>query len=107
MADQVQELTDATFDATIRSAALPVIVDFWAPWCNPCMAFKPTFEAYAKKLAGKAILVSMNVDENYMIPTKYGIRSIPQIHVFKGGKQINVAVGAKKAELILKSYLSR
>ena len=91
MANQV---TDATFDAQVLKSAIPVLVDFWAPWCGPCRAIGPVIEELAGDYAGKIEIVKMNVDENPATPGKYGIRAIPTLILFKNGEVLEQITGA-------------
>jgi thioredoxin 1 len=87
-------VTDATFDAQVLKSALPVLVDFWAPWCGPCRAIGPVIEELAGEYAGKLTIIKMNVDENPATPAKYGIRAIPTLIVFKQGEVLEQITGA-------------
>lgn len=88
------EITDATFEAEVLKSGKPVLVDFWAPWCGPCRALAPTLEAVASALGDKAVVAKMNIDDNPNTPTQYGVRSIPTLMLFKGGKLVGTKVGA-------------
>ena len=87
-------VTDAEFENTVLKSSLPVLVDFWAPWCGPCRAVGPIVDELADELTGKILVVKMNVDENPVTPTKYGIRAIPTLLVFKGGEVLEQITGA-------------
>jgi thioredoxin 1 len=94
------KVTDATFEADVLNSAEPVVVDFWAEWCGPCKMIGPSLEEIAKELEGKVKIAKMNVDENPLVPTKMGIRSIPTLMLFKDGKLASQKVGAlPKSEL--------
>ena len=94
------KVTDATFESDVLNAAEPVVVDFWAEWCGPCKMIGPSLDEIAKELQGKVKIAKMNVDENPLIPTKMGIRSIPTLMIFKDGKLASQKVGAApKGEL--------
>ncbi|HVE51050.1 MAG TPA: thioredoxin [Casimicrobiaceae bacterium] len=93
----MQAVTDSTFKTDVLDAKLPVLVDFWAPWCGPCRAVAPVLEALASEFAGRLKIVKMNVDENQDIPGSLGVRSIPTLVVFKDGKALEGAVGALSA----------
>jgi thioredoxin 1 len=87
-------ITDADFENTVLKSSVPVLVDFWAPWCGPCRAVGPIVDELSVEFAGKVLVVKMNVDENPVTPTKYGIRAIPTLIVFKGGEVIEQITGA-------------
>jgi len=87
-------LSDANFQEQALDSDLPVLVDFWAAWCGPCKMIAPFLEKLADEKVGKVKIAKLNVDENPDISVKYGIRSIPTLIMFKGGKQIDTLVGA-------------
>jgi thioredoxin 1 len=88
------KVTDASFDADVLQSAEPVVVDFWAEWCGPCKMIGPSLEEIAKELGPKVKIVKINIDENPSSPSKYGVRGIPTLMVFKGGKLASTKVGA-------------
>lgn len=89
-------LTDANFEAEVLKSDVPVLVDFWAPWCGPCRVTSPIIEKMAEEFAGKPVKVAkMNVDENQATAEKYGIMSIPTFLCFKGGQVVDQLVGAQ------------
>jgi thioredoxin 1 len=90
----VQEVSDATFDAEVLQSSTPVLIDFWAPWCGPCRAIAPIVDELAGEYAGKLKVVKMNVDENQATPSRYGVRGIPNLILFKGGQVHEQIVGA-------------
>ena len=100
MAD-VMQISDTSFDSEVLKADLPVLIDFWAPWCGPCKAIAPVLEELSKEYAGKLKVVKMNVDDNPQTPSKYGVRGIPNLILFKGGEVKEQIVGAvPKAHLV-------
>lgn len=86
--------TDASFAADVLSSKEPVVVDFWAGWCQPCKAIAPTLDALSTELEGKVKIVKLNIDENAKTPQQYGIRSIPTLLMFKNGELVGQKVGA-------------
>ena len=97
----VQDVSDATFDAEVLQSSTPVLIDFWAPWCGPCRAIAPVVEELANEYAGKLKVVKMNVDDNPNTPAKYGVRGIPNLIIFKGGAVQEQIVGAvPKGQLV-------
>ncbi len=90
----VQEITDSNFDAEVLQSKTPVLIDFWAPWCGPCRAIGPVVEQLAGEYSGKLKVVKMNVDDNPQTPSRYGVRGIPNLIVFKDGKVHEQIVGA-------------
>jgi thioredoxin 1 len=88
------ELTDANFDAEVLRSGLPVLVDFWAVWCGPCKMIAPVVEELAKEYHGGLKVGKVDVDNNPEVSTRFGIRSIPTLLLFKGGKVIEQIVGA-------------
>lgn len=88
------ELSDDDFDAVVAAADVPVLVDFWAPWCGPCRAMAPAFEQAAKRLSGRALLVKVNSDDNPRLSARFGIRSIPTLVRLERGEEISRQSGA-------------
>jgi thioredoxin 1 len=87
-------LQDATFDKEVLKSDIPVLVDFWAVWCGPCKAIAPAVEDLAKQYRGKVKVAKLDVDEHQQVPQQYGIRSIPTLLIFKGGRVVDTIVGA-------------
>lgn len=104
MSDAILTGTDATFDTDVLKSDLPVLVDFWAPWCGPCLMIAPALEEIAESHKGRLKVVKINVDENAATPQTYGIMAIPTLILFKGGELKEKAVGVlpknKLSELI-------
>lgn len=97
---KVLTLTDSNFQSEVLDSKDPVLVDFWAVWCGPCRAIAPAIEELAGEYDGRARVGKLNVDENQKIAAQFGIRSIPTLLVFKGGKVVDQVVGAQpKARL--------
>ena len=97
----VVEVSDQTFDQEVINSATPVLIDFWAPWCGPCKAIAPVVEELAGTYAGRLKIVKMNVDDNPQTPSKYGVRGIPNLILFKRGQVADQIVGAvPKAHLV-------
>ena len=90
-------LSDANFDKVVAGSGLPVVVDFWAPWCGPCRMMAPQFEAAAAQLKGRALFVKVNSDENPQLSARYGIRSIPTLLKLRGGREVDRVAGAMPA----------
>ena len=87
-------LQDATFEKEVLKSDVPVLVDFWAVWCGPCKAIAPAVEELAKQYKGKVKIAKLDVDEHQQVPQQYGIRSIPTLLLFKGGRVVDTIVGA-------------
>src|SRR4029434_4261443 len=93
MSDNVTEVNDKSFEKDVLQSDKPVLVDFWAAWCAPCRMLEPTVAAVAEKYAATARVVKVNVDDNPSISQRYGIKGIPTLILFKGGKEEERAVG--------------
>ncbi len=88
-------VTDATFEADVIGAHGPVLVDFWAEWCGPCKMIGPSLEEISEELGGQVTIAKLNIDENPDAPTKYGVRGIPTMILFKNGAEAARKVGAE------------
>jgi thioredoxin 1 len=95
------EITDANFQKEVLESATPVLIDFWAVWCGPCKMIAPVVEELAGEYAGKLKVGKMDVDANMETPAKFGIRSIPTLMVFKGGKVVEQVIGALPKRALL------
>ena len=93
MSDKITELDSSKFDATVTSGSVPVVVDFWAPWCGPCKAIAPILEELADELGDAVKICKVNVDNNSEIAGKFEIRAIPTILIFKNGEIAETVVG--------------
>ena len=96
----VLEINDANFDQEVLRSEQPVLVDFWATWCGPCKAIAPVVDGVAAAYAGKLKVAKVNVDQNGATPSRYGIRGIPTLLFFKGGKVADQVVGYVSQEVI-------
>jgi thioredoxin 1 len=94
VSDKVVEMTDDSFDSQILQSDKPALVDFWAAWCAPCRAIGPAVEQLAEAYDGRVRFAKVNIDDNPMVPTRYEIRSIPTLLLFKQGKVVGQIVGA-------------
>ena len=88
-------VSDDTFDSDVLGSQQPVLVDYWAEWCGPCLAIAPALDEIAKEFEGKLTVAKINIDEHPMTPTKYGVRGIPTLMIFKGGHVAATMVGAR------------
>ena len=100
MSEIVNDVNDGSFEQDVLQADKPVLVDFWAAWCAPCRMLAPTVEAVAEKYSSTARVVKLNVDENPSVSQRYGIKGIPTLILFKGGKEEERVVGATSKEAI-------
>jgi len=101
------EITDANFATEVEQSDVPVLVDFWAVWCGPCRMIAPIVEELAGEYQGKAKIGKLDVDNNPGVATKFGIRSIPTILIFKGGKLADQIVGAVPKGVIVEKLNSQ
>jgi thioredoxin 1 len=93
-------VTDASFEADVLKADTPVVVDFWAEWCGPCKQIGPSLEEIATEMGGKVKITKINIDDNPGAPSKYGVRGIPTLMLFKNGQVASVKVGAAPKRVI-------
>ena len=101
-----RDVTDSEFQEEVINADIPVLVDFWADWCGPCHQIAPSLEALSDEYDGKVKFVKLDTEENFDTTVRYGVRSLPTLMIFKGGKQVDQIFGARpKAEL--KRYLEK
>ena len=106
MSARITQATDATFEQEVLKAELPVLVDFWAPWCGPCHMVAPVIEEIAETYSGKLKVAKVNVDENPAVSSRYQIMSIPTLILFKNGQPVDSLIGALPRNQ-LERFLSR
>jgi thioredoxin 1 len=100
MSEAAKTVTDQTFEAEVLKSSLPVLVDYWAPWCAPCRMIGPLVEQSAATYAGRLSLAKIDIDDNPQTPSQYHVRGIPTLMIFKDGKPVATQVGAvSKAQL--------
>ena len=97
-ASLVKHATDSNFDSTVKGSKIPTLVDFWAPWCGPCRMQGPIVEKVALRVGAKAKIAKVDVDQAPGVASKFGIRSIPTIMIFKNGKSVKDFVGLRKED---------
>ncbi len=100
--NNIVEFTDQNFDEQVLKSGKPVLVDFWAPWCAPCRMLAPTVEDVAGQYTGRAVVGKVNVDENQAIASRYNIRGIPTLLLFRDGQVQEQVVGATSKDVITK-----
>jgi thioredoxin 1 len=99
MSEHIVDVDDATFSAEVEQAELPVLIDFWAPWCGPCRTIAPMVEELAKSYAGRIKFVKVNVDVSPEVSKRFGVKGIPTLIVTKGGAEIERALASTKTRL--------
>ncbi len=100
MSQYVSAVDDAAFEREVLGSDVPVVLDFWAEWCPPCRALAPTFDALAEQYAGRVRFLKLNVDENSQVPQRFGIKGIPTLVFFDGGREVERVVGASSRETL-------
>ena len=109
MSEPTFAVTDENWEDKVLKSDLPVLIDFWAPWCGPCVALGPTLDQIAAEYKGKILVGKMNVDENANIPAAFGIRSIPRLLMFRDGKNVDFIAGdvpKQKIQAMINSALT-
>lgn len=100
MSQQIVHVSDSSFEQDVLKSSVPVLLDFWAEWCGPCKMIAPILDQIAAEYAGKVLVAKMNVDESPRTPTKYSVRSIPTLMLFKNGTVVDQKIGAvRKADV--------
>jgi thioredoxin 1 len=101
MSENIKELTDDIFDQTLSDSTLPILIDFWAPWCGPCRALSPILGELSEEMSDKLSFAKINVDDNQEAPSKYNVRTIPCLIVFKDSQEIGRVVGHKGKNILM------
>ena len=96
-----KQITDASFDTDVLSSDRPVLVDFWAEWCGPCKQNAPALEQISEELADHVIVAKVNIEDSPTTPSRYGVRGIPTMMLFRGGQMTSMKVGAMPKQKIL------
>lgn len=103
MSENVKETTDTNFESDVLKSDLPVLVDFWAPWCGPCKAIAPVLDELAKEYSAKIKIIKINVDDNPRSPTNYSVKGIPSLIFFKKGQVVEQIRGAVAKDVLVKA----
>ncbi|MGL5784986.1 MAG: thioredoxin [Alphaproteobacteria bacterium] len=98
----MKELTDETFQEMISTSELPVLVDFWAPWCGPCKLLAPVLDEIAQEMEGKLVVAKLQIEENPITPSQFGVRSIPTLILFAKGKAVDSKMALQSKEALIK-----
>ena len=106
MSENVMNVGEADFQSEVLDSEIPVVVDFWAPWCGPCKMVGPVLEELSGDYAGKVKFTKINTDENQQLAVKFGIMGIPTIKIFKGGKEIESMTGAAPKDM-MKEFIDK
>lgn len=106
MAGNILETTDENFQTEVIESDVPVLVDFWAPWCGPCRALAPTIEEFATQTTGKVKVVKHNTQDHEGVPSQYGVSAIPTLLLFSGGKEVHRLIGGGKTVDDLKKVVT-
>lgn len=106
MSDAYIQITDASFSTDVLGSDKPVIVDFWAPWCGPCLMMAPTFEALAAEYGKSVTFAKMDTDENPQTPSRFGIMGIPTLIMFRGGQEVGRLVGLQRRDALERAIQS-
>ena len=102
VSDQIVSVSDSSFESDVLKSELPVLVDYWAEWCGPCRMIAPILDKVAEDYKGRLTVAKLNIDENQVTPTRYGVRGILTLMIFRGGEIIGTKVGALSASQLSK-----
>ena len=103
MGENVKEFSDASFDGDVLKSDVPVLVDFWAPWCGPCKSIAPVLDELAGEFDGKLVIGKVNVEDNHQTTSQYDVRGIPKLVFFKGGEVVHTITGFVPKEQIVEA----